>query len=203
MKEAKDMVFVVGLAGSPRRAGNTERLLDAFLAGAKEAGGSTEKIAISELMVASCAACAACTLDGNCIIPDEFQDVNRKLISADVISLAAPVHFAGLPAQTKALIDRGQCQWARKFVLRRPLARTASGRSHRRGVLLAAAAGLKTNFSGMRKTVRYFYNVYETAYWGELLVPGVDESGEIDGHPDVIQEAHKLGARSVTEAWDE
>lgn len=203
MKEAKGMVSVFGLAGSPRRGGNTERLLDAFLSGAREAGGRTEKIAISELTFAACAACEACTLDGNCIIPDGFQDVNRKLISADVISIASPAYFVGLPAQVKALIDRGQCQWARKFVLQRSLTKTASGRSRRRGVLLAAAAGLKTDFSGMRKTVRYFYNVYETAYWGEVLVPGVDASGEIDHHPDIIKKARELGARSVTEAWDE
>ncbi len=202
MKEAKDMVSVIGLAGSPRRGANTERLLDTFLAGAEQAGGHTEKIVISELGLTACAACEVCTQDGKCVIPDDFQGLNDKLIAADVITLASPVYFAGLPAQVKAVIDRGQCQWARKFLLRQPLPRTANGRSRRRGILISAAAGQKTDFAGMRKTVQYFFNVYETAYWDELLVPGVDTCGEIDRYPDLIQEAYELGERAVTKAWD-
>ncbi|HSJ54850.1 MAG TPA: NAD(P)H-dependent oxidoreductase, partial [Anaerolineae bacterium] len=40
------MTRVLGLAGSPRRGGNTETLLDTFLSGAADAGAAVEKLAV-------------------------------------------------------------------------------------------------------------------------------------------------------------
>ncbi|HNI42485.1 MAG TPA: flavodoxin family protein, partial [Methanoregulaceae archaeon] len=42
-------VRVLGISGSPHRHGNTETLLDAFLEGAANAGGSDEKIILKDL----------------------------------------------------------------------------------------------------------------------------------------------------------
>jgi multimeric flavodoxin WrbA len=190
-------VRVLGLAASPRRGGNSETLLDRFLAGAHRTGAATEKVVLPELRSSDCRACYACDATGACIVDDGWQSLNERLIAADVIALSSPVFFAGLPAGAKAVVDRAQCQWVRKFRLHRPLAPTASGRSRRRGILVAVGGDPRTRFEGIKKTVKYFFDVYETDYWEDLLLPGIDEKGAIEDHPDALAAAFALGERAA------
>jgi len=159
----------------------------------------TEKVLLPEQRIAGCRACDACGDSGRCIVSDDFQSLDARLVAADVIVLSSPVFFAGLPAGAKAVVDRAQCQWVRKFCLHRPLALTASGRPRRRGALLAVAGDPHASFAGLKKTVKYFFDVYETDYWADLLLPGIDEQGAIKTRPDALQAAFDLGQRSVRE----
>ena len=186
--------MVLGLAGSPRRDGNTDKLLDAFLAGARQVGADTTVLRISALQIAPCDDCGGCALDGKCIVEDDFQEVNRQIIAADVIVLSAPLYFAGLPARVKCLVDRSQCQWMRKYRLKAPLPLPQGGHARRKGILLSVAADHLANFEGVRRTVRYFFNVYEADYCDELLVGGVDAKGAIGAH--TLQAAFALGRRA-------
>jgi hypothetical protein len=192
---------VLGVAGSPRRRGNTETLLDQFLAGAESAGAEVEKIMIARLKIVGCIACDGCWDDGHCIVQDDFQSVYDKLVASDVIALAAPLFFWNLPAQAKALIDRGQCQWARKFVVKVPLVSTAAGHARRRGVFICVGGDAQPDFSGAIRTVEGFFGVHEADYWADLLCGNVDAKGEIQKYPDALQQAFALGVRAVTEVW--
>ncbi len=193
-------IKVLGIVGSPRRRGNTETLLDRFLAGAESAGATVEKIVVTRLDIGGCIACDGCWKDGRCVVKDDFQGVYDKLVAADVIVLAAPMFFWNLPAQVKALVDRTQCQWARKFVIEVPLAATSAGHTKRRGVFISVGGGVDADFNGTVHTVRDFFNVNEADYWGELLYDEVDKKGEIEGHPTALQDAFDLGVKSVD--WD-
>lgn len=195
------LIRVLGIAGSPRRKGNTETLLDRFLAGAASAGARVEKIVAAQLKIAGCIACDGCWDDGNCVVQDGFQYVSDKLVAADVIALAAPLFFWNLPAQVKAVVDRSQCQWARKCVLQSPLATTSAGHIRRRGVFICVGGDPQPDFGGTIQTVRDFFGVHEADYWGELLFGNVDPKGEIQKHPAALQEAFALGVRAVDEAW--
>lgn len=201
MRDGKSSIRILGLAGSPRRGGNTGRLLDAFLAGAGQAGGTVEKVRVSRLTFAGCVACDGCRETGLCVVKDDFQTVDEKLVASDVIALAAPLFFANLPSQVKALVDRSQCQWVRKFLLRAPLPETAAGHARRRGVFLCVAGSPCEEFKGVTRTVKYFFDVYDTDFWESLLLRGIDAKGGIDAHPEALQAAFELGARSVQEGW--
>lgn len=183
---------VLGLAGSPRRHGNTELLLDRVLAGAQGQGAETEKIVLSSLELAPCRACDACFTTGLCTREDDYQLVHAKLIDAEHIVLAAPIFFTGLPAQVKTLIDRCQCLWARKYVLKDPLPPTRSG-LQRRGFLVSAAGSRKPVFQCAVRATRAFLDTLDAEYSGELLFPGVDEKGAIQNHPTGMEEAFALG----------
>jgi multimeric flavodoxin WrbA len=194
------MTMVLGIAGSPRRKGNTEMLLDRFLAGAEAAGAEVEKIVAARLDIAGCIACDGCWDDGLCVVQDDFQSVYKQLVAADVIALAAPLYFWSLPAQVKPLIDRSQCQWARKFVVKKPLAPTSAGHARRRGVFICVGGDAEPDFSGAVQTVKGFFSVHEADYWGELFYVNVDAKGEILEHPTALQDAFELGRRAVWES---
>jgi len=192
---------VLGIAGSPRRAGNTDTLLDLFLSAAESAGAEVEKVIAAKLNIAGCLACNGCWEDGRCIVRDDWQWLYEELIAADVIALAAPLQFWNVPAPVKALIDRSQCQWARKFVLKAPLPATPAGHTRRRGVFICVGGDRRPHFDGVTRTVRAFFIVHEADYWAELLYSNVDAKGDIMNHPDALQQARDLGARAVLESW--
>ncbi len=193
------MIQIVAMAGSPRRGGNSDTLLERFVDGARSSGAETIQIVLARLDVAGCVACNGCWGDGQCIVQDNFQGVNEQLVAADVIALAAPLFFWNLPAQAKALIDRAQSQWARKYKVKASLPPTAAGRTRRRGVYIGVGGEQPADFSGTVKTVRGLFSLYEADYWADLLVSGVDARGEIERHPAALQQAFDLGVRAA--AW--
>lgn len=182
---------VLGIAGSPRREGNTEILLDEALRGAEEKGLETEKIVLTSFQINPCRACHSCSQRGECALKDEMQLLYPRLLAADHIILASPVFFYGVTAQAKAFIDRCQALWARKYVLKEKL-RPAGGRY--RGIFIGVGAtkGEKL-FLGPHLTVYYFFETLELEFAGELLVRGVDEKGAIKNYPAQLTRAFQLG----------
>ncbi len=195
------MMKVLGIAGSPRRHGNTETLLDRFLSGAEEAGARVHKIVAVQVDVAGCIACDGCWDDGYCIVQDDWQEVYQGLITADVIALASPLFFWNVTAQAKAIIDRCQSQWARKFVVGRPLPPTVAGHSRRRGVFFCVAGTSRGYFEGVQETVKDFFLVNEADYWAERLYSEIEAKGEINQHPTALKDATQLGRRAVEDEW--
>jgi len=182
---------VMGIWGSPRRGGNTEILLDAFLKGAVQGGAEVEKVSLSKLKISPCMEIYHCTKDGTCPIKDDMLDLYPKLLAADVVALASPVFFYGLTAQAKAMIDRTQALWARRYVLKQDFLGP-----QRQGVLLCTGATHgKHVFVGCRLTARYFFDAINVVYAAEILVRGVDEKGAILQKPEVLAESEDLGRR--------
>ncbi len=183
---------ILGLAGSPRRHGNTDLLLDQVLAGAAHRGAQTEKVILSAMKIAPCDACETCFDSGRCVVQDDYQLLYPKLIKAERIVLAAPIFFAGMPAQAKAFIDRCQCFWARKHVLKDPLPPTDTG-VQRQGYLVSTAGGPDTSFKCATRVMRAFLEALDARYEGQLTFAGVDEKGAIMKHPTALEDAFALG----------
>lgn len=195
------MKKVVGLFGSPRAGGNSEKLLARFLAGARDAGAETDKVSVAELGIAGWTPEVECEQDSPDTANGDFQRLSRELVAADVIVAASPIYFRNVPAQLKGVIDRSQCQWIRKYVDKEPLAPSSSGHQRRRGIFIATGGNDREHFEGAIQTIKSFFDVYETDYWGELLLGGIDAKGEIDEEQMALQEAYDLGFRAVSESW--
>lgn len=185
---------ILGIMGSPRRQSNTEILLDAALAGAKEMGAEVEKVVVSELKVSPCREIYACLKDGDCAIKDDMQWLYEKLLQADHVVFASPIFFYGLTAQAKAIVDRCQALWVRRHVLgmRREDSRM------RRGVFISVGGtqGSKL-FDGAVLTVKYFFDAIGLRYAGDLLIRGIDGKAEIKEHPTALRDAFRLGQQLV------
>jgi multimeric flavodoxin WrbA len=100
------MIRVVGIVGSPRIGGNTERLLTEALKAAAEDGAEAELLRLAESEVKPCDACLSCRKTGECRIEDDFKPIFDKMVEADGIILGSPVYFGSATPQAKALIDR-------------------------------------------------------------------------------------------------
>ena len=182
---------VLGIMGSPRIKGNTDLLLDEALRGAQGQGAKVEKLVVDKLKIAPCREYYGCVKDGNCVIRDDMDNIYPKLLDADCVIVASPIFFYGLTSQVKALIDRCQALWARKYILKQSLPDSA-----RKGAFIAIGATRgKKLFDGSILTVKYFFQSIDVKYVDELLVRGVDRRGEIKEHPTALSDAFELGRR--------
>ena len=186
-------IKVLGIGGSPRRGGNSDLLLDRALAGAAEAGANVEKVIVARLRIAPCIACDGCWKTGRCVVADDFQAAYEKLIAAERIVLATPIYFMGVSAQAKAFIDRCQCGWARKYVLKQALPPTPSGEPRRGALITTAGHHVPSGFRCAATTMRYFLDTLDAEFAGELHVGDVDEKGAIRERPDMLEAAYALG----------
>jgi len=186
---------VVGLNGSPRRGGNTDLLLAQVIKGAESEGAETKTLALNDLDISPCQHCDACFEAGVCRIKDDMQTVYKEMEKADRIVLASPIHFLGLSAQMKAMIDRGQALWARKYILKIP----PLGDKRERKGLFVAVGGMKLArlFEPSLATVKAFFTVIDVEYAGELLFPGIDEKGAIKKHPTALKDAFAAGQKLI------
>ena len=182
---------VLGIAGSPRRGGNTDLLLEEFLKGAASRGAETKTIVLSGLKFDTCIHCDGCLKTGNCRVKDDMQDVYPELEQADIIVISSPVQFVGLTAHTKAMVDRCQCLWARKYVLKVP---PLGDERERKGFFISVGGTkLKNMFEPSLATVKTLFFILGVKYVGELLFKGIDEKGTIKKHPDALKQAYEAG----------
>ncbi len=187
---------VMGIFGSPRRGGNTEILLDEALRGASDHGGRIEKIVLRDLKITPCLEIYKCAEDGVCAIQDDMQPLFPKIVKAERLIIASPVFFYGVTGIAKAMIDRCQSLWAKKYILKLPVSPIAD----RRGALICVGATQgKKLFDGVKLTVKYFFDAIDVKYSDELLVRGADEKGEVRNQPEALKAAYELGRRLVRE----
>jgi len=183
---------VLGISTSPREGGNSDILLGEALAGAAAAGARAEYLSLRTLSIAPCSECNACARTGVCRIQDDYHEVLRKMLAADRLVIATPVFFMGPCAQAKLLIDRCQCLWSRKYVLKQPVA--PDGPPDRRALVIAVGGSKsKKMFESVRLTMKYWFDALGCAYAANLFVNQVDERGRVRSHPEAMKEAFRLG----------
>jgi multimeric flavodoxin WrbA len=195
-------IKVLAFAGSPRRHGNSETLLDWVLdAMIAEPGVVIEKVALDEANINPCRGCNACEKLNKCVQRDGMDIYHDKIVEADIILLSSPIYCMGIASQAKALIDRAQVFRSRKYVLRLPIV-PPERRGKRLGAFLATAGQNWDHvFAAAIPSVKCFFHVIDIrdADISYLMINNVDEKGAIDRHPTARSDAEKLGKSLIAE----
>jgi len=185
-------IKLLAIAGSPRRDGNTDLLLQEVVRGAESEGAEVKVIFLCDLCIAPCRHCDKCLETGRCVVEDDMQWLHAELRRADRLALASPIFFMGLTAQTKAMIDRCQALWVLKYVLKLPVATNEDG--ERRGLFISVGGTRGTKlFEPAMATVKIFFKTLEFTYASDLLYRGIDRKGEIAEHPTALRDAFEAG----------
>ncbi len=186
---------ILGLQGSPRITGNTGILLSTFLNEAGSLGAHTKRLDVARMSITPCQECGICEKEGFCPIDDDMQQIYPLLRSADLVIMATPIFFYGATAQMKALIDRSQALWARRYIhgLSDP------GRNWRHGFLLSLGATKGKNlFDGVSLTAKYFFDAVGAHFKGSLTYRQIEGPGEIKQHPTALTDAREKARALVT-----
>ncbi len=185
---------ILGIGGSPRKGGNTDTLLDKALEGAKSAGAVVEKIILNDLDFKPCQECGGCDKAGICSVKDDMQLVYKKLGDADAVIVASPIFFGSLSAQIKMMIDRLQCLWVMKYVLKRAV---SSGRKRKGVFLCVGGADKKEFFENAKSIIKNFFATLGLEYYGELFYGGLHEKTAIMERESALKKAFDLGVTLV------
>ena len=191
-------ITVLGIAGSTRR-GNSEALLDRALEGAGQAGASTDKLTLQEMAISPCICPQSedCMPTGVCTVLDDMQGLYARLLSADLIFIAFGVTFRGVPAQTKALYDRTQPLWIRKYVMGHDLRKD---RGPGKALILATAdRDDPSEFDGAMQATRSWLVSVHFREEARLLVSGLVRPTDVLSNTGALAEAYDLGARLARE----
>lgn len=186
------------VAGSPRRNGNSARLLIACVEGIEAAGGHADVLELAAEPVSGCTGCNRCSATGVCALSDEMTPVYRRIDEARAIVIASPVYFATVPAVLKALLDRFQPYWVRRYLLDTP-----APKPRRPGALLLVRGG--GDPFGSECAVAPVKSALAVAgvQLGEFMeVVGPDARGDIDALSESLGSAREIGRRLVQAVAD-
>lgn len=175
---------VLGIVGSPRRGGNTDTLVGEVLRGAEEAGALVEKVILSELDIAPCAACNTCHETGRCAHQDDMLPLVEQMRRCPVWVLGTPVYWWGPTAQFKTFLDR----W---FGVEREL-------FNGRAVILAVPLGGSADYA--RYTMEILTSVVdylEMRLLATVLASGAYHPGAVRGQPGLLEEAYRFGREAA------
>jgi len=189
-------MMVLGLQGSPRKKGNTDILLSAFIEGAAGSGADVLTLNPSKMKIEPCTGCRFCEKNGYCVITgdDMSREVYPALRKADLIVVASPIFFYGVPSRLKALIDRSQALWSRKYLMKL----MDPGAKWRKGFLLSLGATKGKNlFEGTSLTAKYFFDGIGAAYEGSLTYHQIENAGDIQKHPSAIDDVRRKAAELI------
>lgn len=93
---------VVGIVAGPRKTGNTARLVEEVVSGAKDVGHETLMFYLSEMEVAPLGA----DEDGYVYPEDGFSELMPHLESMGALVLGTPIYYDHVSARAKIFIDR-------------------------------------------------------------------------------------------------
>jgi len=184
---------VIGLLGSPLLQGNTARLLERAMQGAKDAGCAVELIPVTSLDFQGCQEKYFCRDHETCILDDDLQQIYPKFVDMDSLILATPVMTMGIPGPLKSFMDRFQVFFMAKYFRKQSL--VSPDQKERRNGLFICISGMDIPevFVGAKLTVRAFFDIIDCQYRDELLVNGMDRIKDIATRPDLLDAAYKKG----------
>lgn len=179
------------LQGSPRKNGNTERVVAKALAPVRAAGHEVEIVRVADLAIAGCRECFACQRrfdEPGCAVEDDFGGVASRLLAADLTLWAAPVFCWSFPAQIKAVLDRCYCLF--KFRAQPPRVLIAG----KRFALVLTAGG--DEYEGAENCVAAFdkfmeYGQVKAA--GRLVIAHAGQPEEVEADAGIAARAEAFG----------
>jgi len=186
-------MYIIGISGSPRIGGNTDILLSKALLGAKAKGADIEKVILNSLKMKPCQECLEVGDDGICQVEDDFPPLHEKIKRADAVILASPIFFGSLSAQTKIMVDRFQCYWRYRYILKK-----VKSEKKKPGAFICIEASTREDFFDNAKSI--VKNAFATIgidYKDELLCPGIDDKGEILKHKNFLEKAFDIGKNLI------
>jgi multimeric flavodoxin WrbA len=100
-------ITILGISGSPRKNGNTAKLVEKALEGAGSvAGVETELYQLAGKKIHHCIGCYKCIEKGRCVFEDDLYEFGEKYMAAEGVIWGSPVYHMSIPASMKALLDR-------------------------------------------------------------------------------------------------
>ncbi len=159
------MSIAIFLASANRK-GNSYKLLRVTTESIEDEGLSYSVFPLYELAFSGCRNCKACYESGECCLKDDMTKIYPVLESSPAILFISPVYFLSFPAKAKALIERAQVYYARRYEAKQALRQRGVGS-------LIAHCERVCGFDCLVKPLKYFYHLLNISFTSPLFLPGL------------------------------
>ncbi len=181
---------ISGFEGSPRKDGNTETLVKAILAGAREMGAETEFFKLATMNISPCLGCFNCRESGVCVTEDDMQLLRDQIQASDAIILGSPVYMWQVSAQTKLFMDRLVPFIKPDF----------STRLNSRKIMLLAYTQGNPDGQTFKTYFDYIENLFSFLHYdvqGTIVAVGTRDKNDILQQTDLLAKAREIGKNLV------
>jgi len=187
-------MMILGIEGSPRKNGNSHKMLQAILAGAQEAGKQCHPVHLRDYRYEPCVGCEACRKDKICTrFHDGMSILYPQIEEAKGLVLISPVHNYNVTAWIKAFIDRLYCYYDFENTRPRAWSSRLAGQG-RKTVICAIAEQTDTKDMGFTlDAMRLPLIAHGFEIVTELPVLGLFDRGIVSKNEDILQQAHLAG----------
>jgi putative sterol carrier protein/putative NADPH-quinone reductase len=200
---------ILAVNGSPRGAkGNTERILQPFLAGAREAGAETEVVYLKGKKINHCLGCFTCwaKTPGVCVHKDDMPALLEKIRAVDTVIFATPLYVYTVSGLMKDFMDR-LIPNIRPYIVQRghhfihPPRYPGTGTQN---FVLISNAGFpeRHHFSGLEETFRRLTDAPNRILGGMICCAGGEFLKQEDLQDQLawyLEAAHKAGQEVVSQ----
>ena len=176
---------ILVISTSLRKNSNSDKLADAFLRGARDAGHTVEKISLNGKTIQFCKGCLACQSreDGHCVLNDDADDIIQHMRCADVLVFATPIYYYEMSGQMKTLLDRANPLYPVDYAFRSVY------------LLATAAEEEPSAVDGAVRGLEGWISCFEQcSLAGVLRGVGVNDAGSIQDRPELLDAAYEMGA---------
>ena len=178
---------ILALQGSPRKKGNTDRVLDEMIKGAEDNGHEVKKYFLAGLDIAPCSGCELCAKGHDCRFEDGGTEIINQLCEGAGVILASPIYFGQMTAQAKTIVDRFYSIFNnpdKKF----------DGKA---AMIFTHAFPDKNIYEPYIKLTEAqpFMNNTELEYIETLEVAGVKNIGDVENNEEDLKKAYEIGQK--------
>jgi multimeric flavodoxin WrbA len=192
------MKKVLGIGGSPRKGGNSDKLMKHLLKGVKDEGIAVEEVQLRDYQFQTCIGCERCRKDKQCTgLQDGMQLLYPKIREAGGMVVITPIYNYNMTALLKAFIDRLYCFY--NFSDERPGYWSSQLADQGRKAVIAVVGEQASREEGgmdltletvRRPIVALGYEIID-----ELPVLGIFHKGRVREYPQVLEQAEAMGRR--------
>ncbi|HWQ42038.1 MAG TPA: flavodoxin family protein [Desulfosporosinus sp.] len=181
------MAFV----GSPRRDGNTAKIVNAICKGARESGHEVDVYNLSEMNNQGCIACDACQLEkvDFCLIDDKLTDLLPQIAKADCLIVGTPIYMLQVSGAAKNFLDR-----LRPFLKPDLTAKYLPGKKY---ITVTCSGAPAESFSNVTEYLNQFFGYFRMENAGNIVAGNLNERDGIMRQSKILEEAEDIGKKLI------
>ncbi len=207
ISQEKDVLYI--LACSPRSGGNSDTIAQQVAQGARMSGAKAQVLYLRDFTITPCIGCNACFAHAQSQCVFEKKDDVEQLFSlferASSLCMVAPIYFYHVPAQLKALLDRGQKYWAKRHKEEQSLGYQAKQKvgSWQKNVtvsLVAARLRGENLFTGALLSLDLFWDVLQRNVQEKHVWKGYDGALDFAHDAEACKTMQMVGSKLVSDS---
>ena len=185
---------VLGIEGSPRKNGNSHRMLQAILEGTSSQKNLSRCVHLRDYRYEPCVGCEKCRKDKMCTrFNDGMTLLYPELMTCRGLVLVSPVHNYNVTAWMKAFIDRLYCFYEFQDTRPRQWSSRLAGQGRKAVIAAIAEQADKKDMGFTLDAMRLPLEALGYEIVTEIPVLNIFDRGGIKSHLHLLEEARQAG----------